>query len=251
MRRIENARWALILLAIAAAGAGAQQAPGGGAQTAAPTPDREGIYRVEAGIVSPRIVNAAQASAPANVHADHLLMVRMTAVIGAGGIAKAVVVFSSRLDALDDAAMAAVKQSKFAPGTLNGAPVPVLVCVQVPFFGIAESVPELWPCPKPGEMGFGGFMARGGIRPPRILYAPDPEYSEQARRKKIQGVVIVSTLVDAQGMPTDIRVVQSLGYGLDQKAVQCVGQYRFRPAMTRDGKPVAYRITIEMSFRVY
>jgi TonB family protein len=252
MRRIEKVRWVVAFLAIAAAGAGAQQNPAapasGTAQTAAPTPDQDGVYRVEGGVVSPRIVEAAQANPPANIHADHLLMVRMTAVIGADGTVKDVAAFSSRLEALEDAAIAAVKSSKFEAGTLNGKPVPVLVCVRVPFFRIPESIPSLWPCPSGGDMG---FMAHAGVRPPRILYAPDPEYSEQARRKRIQGVVIVSTVVDEQGMPTDIRVEKSLGHGLDEKAVACVGQYRFSPATTRDGKPVAERITIEMNFRLY
>lgn len=248
MRRIEQARWILVLLAIAVAGAGAQQAPaapGSTPQATAPTPDAEGVYHLEPGIVSPRIVEAAQATPPANVQSDHLLMVRLSAVIEADGSVQDVMAFGSRLDALEDPAVAAVKQSKFAAGTLNGAAVPVRVCVQVPFFGIAASVPRLWPCPS------GGMMARAGIRPPRILYAPVPEYSDQARRKKIQGVVIVSTLVDEQGVPTDIRVEKSLGYGLDERAVECAGQYRFRPAVTRDGKPVAQRITIEMNFRLY
>jgi periplasmic protein TonB len=57
--------------------------------------------------------------------------------------------------------------------------------------------------------------------------------------------------VDEQGLPTDIRVEKSLGYGLDEKAVECLNLFRFRPAMTRDGEPVAVRINIEMNFRLY
>lgn len=256
MRRIEKVRWVVAFLAIAAAGAGAQQNPvapaGGTAQTAAATPDKDGVYRVEAGVVSPRIVEAAQATPPAGIQADHLRMIRMTAVIAGDGTVKSVDVFNPEDNALDDAAIAAVKASKFEAGTLNGAPVPVLVCVRVPFFGISESVPRLWPCPRAGGMGLGGgFGAHPGVRPPRVLYAPAPEYSEKARRKRIQGIEVVSTLVDEQGIPTDIRVEKSLGYGLDEKAVECVSQYRFSPATTRDGKPVAQRITIEMNFRLY
>lgn len=252
MRRMERVRWVVVFLALAAAGAGAQQdssAPANGtaqtpAQTTAATPDRDGVYRVEGGVVSPEILQGAQATPPAGVQADHLRMVRLTAVIKADGTVGNVEAFVPNGNPLQEAAATAVKQSKFVAGTLNGAPVPVLVCVQVPFFGISESVPRLFPCPQ------GGVMENAGARPPRLLYAPDPQYSDQARRKRIQGIVIVSTLVDEQGNPTDVRVEQSLGYGLDEQATDAVSHYRFSPAM-RDGKPVPYRVKIEVSFRLY
>lgn len=255
MRRIEKILLSVVFLAMASVGARAQQTDatpaGGSAQTAAPMPDRDGVYRVEGAVVSPRIVQAATATPPASLHADHLRMVRMTAAIGADGSVNEVEAFEPNSDPLQDAAIAAVKASKFEAGTLNGKPVPVLVCVRVPFFGIAESFPRLFPCPAAAGMGPEGFGAHAGVRPPRVLYAPDPEYSDQARRRRIQGIVVVSTLVDEQGVPTDIHVEKSLGYGLDEKAVECVGRFRFSPATTRDGKPVAYRIRIEMSFRLY
>jgi TonB family protein len=77
-----------------------------------------------------------------------------------------------------------------------------------------------------------------------------PEYSDEARRKKIQGVVVLSVLVTAEGEPTDIRVEESLGYGLDEKAIEAASRSQFKPAM-RDGEPVPKRIVMQMSFKLY
>jgi protein TonB len=73
--------------------------------------------------------------------------------------------------------------------------------------------------------------------------------SDEARRERIEGVVLISTTVNEQGMPTEIRVERPAGHGLDENAVAAVSQYRFRPA-TLDGKPIAVRIRIEVSFRL-
>lgn len=84
--------------------------------------------------------------------------------------------------------------------------------------------------------------------PPVVVHSVDPQYSKQARRKKITGQVMVSTLVNEQGLPTDVRVERSLGYGLDEEAVKSVSKYRFKPAQ-QDGKPVAFRVSIEVNFQ--
>jgi TonB family protein len=91
---------------------------------------------------------------------------------------------------------------------------------------------------------------RSGVTPPRAITFANPEYSDEARSKRIQGVVLVSALVNEEGNPIDFRVERSLGYGLDEKAIECVSQYRFTPAM-RDGQPIALRVTIEINFRLY
>jgi len=100
-----------------------------------------------------------------------------------------------------------------------------------------------------------------GIVPPKVLYAPDPEFSEKARSKKLGGTCVLSTLVDAEGKPHDVQIVKSAAEGvkpkqrsaalsLDENAVKAVNQYRFQPA-TIQGKPVPYRVKIEVNFRVY
>lgn len=100
--------------------------------------------------------------------------------------------------------------------------------------------------------GIGGdvYKVGGGISAPRPLDTPDPEYTEEARRAKIQGTCILWLIVDAEGHPRDIRVVHGLGYGLDAKALESVKQWRFEPAR-KDGQPVNVQVSVEVGFRLY
>jgi bla regulator protein blaR1 len=88
------------------------------------------------------------------------------------------------------------------------------------------------------------------VSAPTLMIAPNPEYSEEARRAKYQGVCVVSLIVDAQGNPRRVQVVRHLGKGLDKKAVEAVRQYKFAPAI-RNGEPVAVEVNIEVNFRLY
>jgi len=238
----------LVTLALGTIPALAQQA-----SPTAPTPDQDGSYPLGPGIDPPYLTSPAMAAYPSDAAAaDRPRIVRFTAVIAADGSVTKLSVIHAWGDAYESAATAAVQQSKFAPGTLEGKPVSVQVCIRVPFIHVQPAIPRLGACPQPGSMGPGGaFRIPPGVTPPRAIYVAEPEYSDQARRKKIQGVVMLSTLVNELGAPTDIRIEKSLGYGLDENAVRAVSQYRFQPATDRDGKPVAVRIAIEVSFRLY
>ena len=88
-----------------------------------------------------------------------------------------------------------------------------------------------------------------GITRVKALYQPNPEYSERASRKKIQGTVLLSMIVTAEGTVRDPQVTRSLDKDLDKNAVECVKKWKFEPA-TRDGKPVASRVAVEVSFHV-
>jgi len=100
--------------------------------------------------------------------------------------------------------------------------------------------------------GFGGgaFRPTGGVLAPRAIYDPEPEYSEEARKVKLQGTVLLSLIVDVNGRARDIRVVRSLGLGLDEKAIEAVKRWKFNPG-TKDGIPVATDVNVEVSFRLY
>lgn len=105
----------------------------------------------------------------------------------------------------------------------------------------------------PGEGGgYGGgtMQVGGGVSAPVVIYSVEPEFSDEARRAKYQGVCVVSLVVDAQGNPQHIQVVRALGMGLDEKAVEAVKQYKFKPAYYK-GHPVAVPINIEVNFRIY
>src|SRR5690349_3684997 len=101
-----------------------------------------------------------------------------------------------------------------------------------------------------GGTGGGVFRVGGGVSAPRVVYQPDPEYSEEARKAKYQGTCVLWLVVGPDGKPRDIRVARSLGLGLDEKAIEAVKTWKFEPAM-KDGKPVAVQINVEVSFRLY
>lgn len=90
-----------------------------------------------------------------------------------------------------------------------------------------------------------------GITPPQVIPPQaNAEYSDKARRKHVEGTVLLSLLVTTDGKPADIKVIRSLGDGLDEKAVEAVQQWRFHPAM-KDGNPVDQTISVEVSFHLY
>jgi protein TonB len=101
-----------------------------------------------------------------------------------------------------------------------------------------------------GNMGGGVYRIGGGVRAPVVIAQVDPEFSEEARKQKFSGNVLVDLIVDEQGNPTHVRVARGVGLGLDEKAVDAVRQYRFKPA-TRDGKPVKVELSIEVRFEIF
>jgi len=92
-------------------------------------------------------------------------------------------------------------------------------------------------------------VRQDGVTAPKGIYMPNPEYSEKARRKKIQGVVVVEMIVTADGTVRDAKVVKSLEESLDKQAIAAVSTWRFKPA-TKDGTPVAVRVPAEVSFHI-
>ncbi|HLK22632.1 MAG TPA: energy transducer TonB [Bryobacteraceae bacterium] len=100
-----------------------------------------------------------------------------------------------------------------------------------------------------GNMGGGAYRIGGGVSPPSVIQKVEPEYSEEARKAKFQGTVVLFVVVDEKGNPRDLKVIRPLGLGLDQKAIEAVEKWKFRPGM-KDGKPVAVQATIEVNFRL-
>jgi TonB family protein len=100
-----------------------------------------------------------------------------------------------------------------------------------------------------GGFGGGAYRIGGGVSAPSVLSKVEPEYSEEARKAKWQGTVVLQLVVDDQGRPQNLKVLRSLGLGLDQKAIEAVEKWRFKPGM-KDGKPVPVMATIEVNFRL-
>jgi TonB family protein len=115
--------------------------------------------------------------------------------------------------------------------------------------------------PQQNPDASGKYHVGDGVSPPKLLYLVDPEYTDQARHKRLQGKIVLSLTVDTKGKPQDVRVLHSLSetvgkklqaaaVGLDERAVTAVKQYRFDPTLFQ-GKPVSVEITVEVNYRIY
>jgi protein TonB len=94
-------------------------------------------------------------------------------------------------------------------------------------------------------------VGRGSdVTAPKPIFKPDPEYVDKARRQKINGTVVLSMIVTAEGSVRDVKVIKRLDPGLDKQAIAAVRTWTFEPA-TRDGKPVAVHLKTEVNFRLY
>ena len=100
-----------------------------------------------------------------------------------------------------------------------------------------------------GGVGGGAFRVGGGVSAPVLLSKVEPEYSEEARKAKYQGTVLLYIEVDPSGKAVNIRVVRSLGLGLDEKAIEAVRKWKFKPGY-KNGQPVTVQATIEVNFRL-
>jgi len=100
-----------------------------------------------------------------------------------------------------------------------------------------------------GGIGGGVFKVGGGVSQPSVLTKVDPEYSEEARKAKYSGTVMLQIVVYTDGHAGDIHVVKSLGMGLDEKAIEAVEKWKFNPGM-KAGQAVNVRATIEVNFRL-
>lgn len=106
----------------------------------------------------------------------------------------------------------------------------------------------------PGQGGgFGGGIYKLGdigVTPPVAKFTPEPDFSEEARKAKYQGTVTLSAVIGPDGRPRNLKVVRSLGMGLDEKALEKVRTWLFEPGK-RNGQPVAVAMTLEVDFRLF
>jgi len=99
--------------------------------------------------------------------------------------------------------------------------------------------------------GFGGaaFRVGGGVSQPSVVYKVDPEYSEEARKAKYSGTVLLQLIVDVDGRAKNIKVMKGVGLGLDEKAVEAVQKWKFA-AGKKNGQAVPVYATVEVNFRL-
>jgi TonB family protein len=101
-----------------------------------------------------------------------------------------------------------------------------------------------------GGYGGGLMSVGGGVAAPEVIHSVEPEFTEDARRANFQGGVSIKLIVDSQGNPQDVQLIHHLGMGLDEKALEAVRQYKFKPAMYQ-GHPVSVQIVINMDFHLH
>jgi TonB family protein len=240
------------------------------------------VYDAGAGVAAPELIPSqweVMATGTCTQVRDGL--VYLTLVVDAGGMARDVVVENAARTPLERMAERIVSADRFKPGALNGQAVAVKSGVEVDIDGCidlkddgagnkisvfrltAQPVQKL-AAPRAAKADVSGASVGGeqaelppglsrigiGVSAPVPLNHVVAHYSEEAKEKRVEGVCIISLIVDVNGKPQNPRVVQTLGSGLDQKALEAVNKYKFKPAM-KGNTPVPVMITVEVNFRLY
>jgi len=142
---------------------------------------------------------------------------------------------------LVEKAKKAVMEWKFAPATRNGVPVDAVTQIDVAF-----TIPPWYDTPQddmpPIPIG-------PGVTPPSPIFRVEPEYTEEARKERIQGAVALQATIHQDGRVTVKDIRQELGYGLTGKAIEALELWKFKPAM-KDGKAVPVMVNIEVNFNL-
>jgi TonB family protein len=145
---------------------------------------------------------------------------------------------------LDQEALKTVQQWRFEPNLQNGQAVRVATYVPVRF----RLDRQIYGVQQPATGNDEIFqVAEGGITAPRIVSRVAPTYPEEVRKAKIGGTVVLFVEITTSGTVTNVVVLQGLGKGLDECAVSAMKQWKFAPA-TKDGRPVAVMMTVEMNY---
>ena len=103
----------------------------------------------------------------------------------------------------------------------------------------------------PGGFGESPSRYRSGDTLPSCAYCPDPQYTDEAREAKLQGRAILRVLVGADGRASQIRIVQGIGLGLDERAEQAIRGWKFVPAHDGARRAVPAWVTVEAVFRLF
>ena len=203
-------------------------------------PNKNRVYSVNGEVVPPKLIHPvpviySEQMRQLNSQGTCLLYV----AVGADGIPTTSTLLMPLNEPFDKATIEAANQMRFEPATLHGNPSPVKLWVE------ASYITNDLNAQLPTAIHYGD-----PITPPVPLNTVAADYSKKSRKAKIQGVVVVSLIVTADGLPTDMQIKQHLADDLDQSALNAASKYRFRPA-TLDGKPVPLRISVEVNFRLF
>jgi TonB family protein len=170
---------------------------------------------------------------------------------GDGSLAKVRVVKRSGSDSLDEIARQAISSS--APFDRVPAASRKQLKLRM-YFGYNQPTTANAPICDGANMGAHSthklHQVGNGVEAPHPIYTPDPEFSEEARKAQHESEVVIVGTVDEQGFFTDLCILQPAGAGLDEKAIKAASVWKFQPA-THEGQPVAVRISVDTTFRLY
>ena len=227
-----------------------------------------GPARISAAVVAGMALSKPDPVYPAEAKAAHVQgAVILHAIISKQGAIEKLEVISGN-GMLVNSARDAVSQWTYKPYLLNGQPVEVETSITVNYtFGDSTNV--VGPVPPADEASNGVRQVGGGVTGPVVIYQPEPEFTKEAKKAKVQGVVTVSLVVDEHGQPQNVHIVRGMGIGPDgrpdpklkkaarkaadgmnQSAVDAVKQYKFKPAM-ENGRPVAVYLNVEVNFEIF
>ena len=243
----------------------------------------QSTYRISDGVSSPRVLHRvapeySEKARKAKLQGTVLLAVE----VWEDGRAHNVQVLRSLGFGLDEKAIEAIQKWKFVPGQKDGKPVRTTAQIQVSFRLVVRNEgdgpslqlpndeaaadarrttggpilaetssdrPNAPPDAGSGPGSGGGPLLPGGVSQPRVLHRVEPKYSDDARWVKYQGTVFLAVEVWEDGLAHNIRVLRSLGLGLDENAIEAVKMWKFVPGR-KDGKPVRVAAQIQVKFRL-
>ncbi|HMG88227.1 MAG TPA: energy transducer TonB [Terracidiphilus sp.] len=223
------------------------------------------VYDLGSDIAAPELIPASQPTTDDQSCRQHLHgKVTLNMVLDSKGVPQSFYFIEVSGNVLDELAVVIVTGDRFKPAMRDGVPVPVRQSIEIVLRACGTTIADISGKQVPGfrlesqpSQTFRSFRAppsnmplvSKGVTAPFPLLTPIAMYTDEARREKVNGTCQVGLIVDAHGMPQNPRVLRSLGYGLDDMAIEAVERYRFRPAMRQD-QPVAVMMSVDVNFRL-
>lgn len=262
----------LLLLTI---GVSAAQQP---SSDSAPSPSKATVTTAD--FVPPQLLPLQRAISSADTCKEEAYgTVSLSLVVDRHGMPGKISVIDRTGSSVEELALRLVEEDSFKPATLNGEAldakgsisISILACFATTQDGVGTTTEVLRlkgqpvqtlgkfssvqdPEPQNGAATVSPAVRKPlngrtpGVTPPVALNHVEAEFSEEARRGGFSGVCLVSVIVNGEGRPLNAKVIRSLGHGLDEKAIEAVNKYRFKPAM-KDGSPISVMITVAVNFR--
>ncbi|UWZ82628.1 energy transducer TonB [Occallatibacter riparius] len=269
---MRNGLFVLALLVSALSLAAAQQS----VKLEVAEPETVRVFKAGNGVTAPELLPTSFATADCATPLSG--EIELATIIDVSGAPRNIMFVHPLGNDLDSLALSTLAAAPFQPGESNGSPVPVAESVSIKLdacpvqvqsgspgatFLRVRSQPQLHLSPTeiyPGEVIYtnatldlnGGIFRPGpDVTPPVMLPAAPIVEIGSGNTAKYSGEVMVTLIVDAFGMPMNVRVARPLGKGLDQKAIDAVRNARFKPAIFKGKQPVPVMITIAVQCRIY